>query len=157
MIKIYKKVHLRLKITKKIIWQKFLPFRASWDPLKLQKSQKNVIFSCFRLPIDENRPFLAGNFCAPNLTPFHLAKKISAPQHAWRLQMRVEKAGNIFFWHFSFLAAKIEKKYIQPSPLSFEVFKRAGGLKIFLPGEKGSNLARRNFRPKKAYFRRWGA
>ena len=107
-MKIYKNVHLWLKVSKMWSVRNFCHFRASRDPLKLQKSQKNVVFSRFRLPIDENRPFLAGNFCAPNLTPFHPAKKFSAPQHAWRLQMRVEKVRTICFWHVSFLAAKID-------------------------------------------------
>ena len=41
--------------------------------------------------------------------------------------------------------AKNEKNNFQPSPLSFEVFTRAGDLKKIFLSQKGSKCARRNF------------
>ena len=99
MMKIYKNVHLRLKVSKMWFGRNFCHFRASEDPLKFLKSQKIWYFSGFRLPIGENRPFFVRNFGARTLTLFHSGKKISGLQHAWRLQMRVEKAG-IYCFHF---------------------------------------------------------
>ena len=67
----FKSMRLSLLKSMKIMFgRNFCYSRAPADPMKYHKSQKNPVCSRFRLPIGENRPFLAENVGARTLDLF---------------------------------------------------------------------------------------
>ena len=96
-VKFGKTVRLGLESMKKGFGRNFCHSRASEDPLKQQQSQKNGVFSRFRLPVSENRPFLAENFGARTLDLVLSKNVFLGPQHPWGPQTEVIKSEKYFF------------------------------------------------------------
>ena len=96
-VKFGKSVRLGLESMKKGFGRNFCHSRASGDPLKQQQSQKNGVFSRFRLPVSENRPFLAKNVGARTLDLVLSKNVFLGLQHSCGPQKEVIKSEKYFF------------------------------------------------------------